>query len=171
MLLNSEKISDFLFESDYSKRNQVGIDLSVQKIEKITNNTVLVLKDETKVKSEHFKLIEPQEFFISDLEKIITGWRLIPGAYALTFNEKCTLDAYHTGFIQSRSSIYRGGAFISSPLWDPGFTTKDNFMGTTMIVTKDIFIECNARVAQFFIHENHVPTSTYNGQFQGKTNY
>jgi hypothetical protein len=44
-------------------------------------------------------------------------------------------------------------------------------MGTTLFVTKTIFIEKNARVAQFFIHTNETPDSLYDGQFQGKTNY
>jgi len=171
MLLTAKTLSkeDIIIESEYSKQNQVGIDLSVQKIERILDKAVFVLKDKTIVRPEYFEEEELATMVINDVEHI--GWLLIPGSYALTFNEKCNIPSYATGFIQSRSSIYRGGSFISSPLWDPGFTTKDNFMGTTMIVTQDIFIEKNSRVCQIFLHENYLPEKTYDGQFQGKTNY
>lgn len=171
MLLNSQNISKFLIESEFSKKNQVGIDLSVKSIEIMLDNSVSVFQDKTVINSEKFINIEPIQHFIYSESNFKFGWLLSPGTYALTFNEKCNLDASHTGFILSRSSIYRGGSFICSPIWDPGFTTKDNFMGTTLFVTKTIFIEKNARVAQFFIHTNETPDSLYNGQFQGKTNY
>jgi deoxycytidine triphosphate deaminase len=171
MIKSAKNLSDYevIIESEYSKQNQVGIDLSVKKIEQILDKAVFVLKDRTVVRPEYFEDVEISIMTIEDKE--YKGWLLTPGAYALTFNEKCSIPADGTGFIQSRSSIYRGGTMISSPLWDPGFTTKDNFMGTTMIVTQDIFIEENSRVAQFFLHQSEVPGKLYDGQFQGKTNY
>jgi dUTP pyrophosphatase len=95
---------------------------------------------------------------------------LTKGAYALTFNEGVKIPATATGFITSRSSIYRGGAKINSPIWDPGFETSE--MGTTLFVESDvIYIEENARVCQFYMISNPVPSQLYNGQFQNKTNY
>ncbi len=148
--------------TNFHKVNQVGVDLSVYKIEEILGG-IMVFKDKTVVPPESFK-----EIPLQNIEGVLM-WRLLPGAYALTFNEGVEIPAYATGFIQSRSSIYRGGSIISSPLWDPGFSTT--IMGTTMIVSKLIFVEQNARVGQFFLHENHEPDSLYNGQFQNKTNY
>jgi len=148
--------------SNFHKVNQVGIDLSVNKIELI-NGMIMVLKDKTVVKPEMF-----QEVDTIEIDGKI-GWRLSPGAYALTFNEGIRIPSNVTGFIQSRSSIYRGGAIISSPVWDPGFECES--MGTTLLVNNIIFIEKNARVCQLFFHENHEPHELYNGQFQNKTNY
>ena len=37
--------------------------------------------------------------------------------------------------------------------------------------TSVIFIEFNARVCQFIMHENYTPHELYDGQFQNKTNY
>lgn len=162
MLLNSNQLASYLKESEYSKSNQVGIDLSVKKIEKILGG-VMVLKEKT--------IADPENFHEVPLQNIEGRrmWRLEPGSYALTFNEGVSIPSHATGFIQSRSSIYRGGAIISSPVWDPGFETEE--MGTTMIVTGVIMIEENARVAQFFMHENYTPNSLYDGQWQNKTNY
>ncbi|HEX5186306.1 MAG TPA: hypothetical protein VFV86_05390 [Nitrososphaeraceae archaeon] len=164
MLLEARELSKYIELSEFSKVNQVGIDLSVQKIEKIMGG-VMVLRDKT--------IVKPISFSEIPKTKIdgYTGWRLESGAYALTFNEKVSVPSDATGFITSRSSIYRGGAHINSPMWDPGFTTGGNAMGTTMIVHTTIFIEENARVGQFYMISNPIPTETYNGQWMNKTNY
>jgi len=170
MLLTGEQIAQHLVESEFSKRNQVGIDLSVSKIEQIKGR-VQVLKDKTVVNPDMFHTVEPWEVYLGPTSQSIKGWELEPGAYAVTFNEKITIPENATAFIISRSSIYRGGAKINSPIWDPGFTTGDNFMGTTLIVVAPIVIEQNARICQLYMIENYTPKELYNGQFQGKTNY
>jgi deoxycytidine triphosphate deaminase len=146
------------------KVNQVGIDLSVKKIEKILGG-IMVLKDKTIIKPESYQEIE-----LSNVDRL-KMWRLEPGSYALTFNEGINIPANAAGFIQSRSSIYRGGSIISSPVFDNGFTTGENTIGTIMITTVVIFIEENARVGQLVMHESHVPDELYSGQYQGKGNY
>jgi dUTP pyrophosphatase len=164
MLLTGQQIVPHLhLTTSYHKVNQVGVDLSVCKIEKIYGG-VQVYKEKTIVKPENFEEIPLMDI---DGRKV---WRLHKGAYALTFNEGCKIPADATGFITSRSSIYRGGAKINSPIWDPGFETEQ--MGTTMIVSSEsIFIEENARVGQFYMITNPTPDELYNGQFQGLTNY
>jgi dUTP pyrophosphatase len=165
MLLTGQQIKQYLKDNgtDYHKVNQVGIDLSVSKIERIIGG-VQVLKEKTIVNPDYFLNIETINL---NGRKV---WRLERGAYALTFNEGIKIPADSTGFITSRSSIYRGGAKINSPIWDPGFET--DVMGTTMFVESEtIFIEENARVCQFYMITNPIPQELYNGQFQGKTNY
>jgi len=165
MLLTGHQIKQYLKDNgtNYHKVNQVGIDLSVKKIEKIIGG-VMVFQDKTVVNPELFINIELMNI---EGKKM---WRLEKGAYALTFNEGVKIPANSTGFITSRSSIYRGGAKINSPIWDPGFET--DVMGTTMFVESEtIFIEENARVGQFYMITNPIPQELYNGQFQGKTNY
>lgn len=164
MISSQRQLEEAILLTEFSKLNQVGIDLSVKKIEKILGG-VMVLKEKTIVKPEFFSEIPLMNI---DGRKM---WRLERGAYAVTFNEKVTIPPNATGFITSRSSIYRGGANINSPMWDPGFTTGDNEMGTTLKVEEVIFIEENARVGQFYMIESYPPTELYNGQFQNKTNY
>ena len=165
MLLTGKQIADngFITLSAYSKVNQSGIDLSVCKIEKIVGGEVRVFKEKTDVPPTAFQIVPLQNFEGRRM------WRLYSGSYALTFNEGCSIPPNATGFITSRSSIYRGGAKINSPIWDPGFKTVA--MGTTMIVTETIFIEENARVGQFYMIQNPTVDDLYNGQFQNKTNY
>jgi deoxycytidine triphosphate deaminase len=165
MLLSGKNIEQHLTTSEFSKTNQVGIDLSVKKIEKIFKGGQ-VLKDRTVISSENYYELLPSE----NKEGRMT-WKLIEGAYALTFNEKVTIPPNYTGFILHRSSIMRSGGMIVSAIWDPGFTTGDNDMGTTLFVHVPIEIEKDARVAQFYMMSNETVDELYNGQFQNKTNY
>jgi dUTP pyrophosphatase len=165
MLLTGHQVFQYMEMNgtDYHKVNQVGIDLSVKKIEKIIGG-VMVFQEKT--------VVNPELFINVGLTNIEGRkmWRLERGTYALTFNEGVKIPANATGFITSRSSIYRGGAKINSPIWDPGFETRE--MGTTMFLNAEtIFIEENARVCQFYMITNPIPQELYNGQFQGKTNY
>ena len=165
MLLTGHQVFQYMEMNgtNYHKVNQVGIDLSVKKIEKIIGG-VMVFQEKT--------VVNPELFINVGLTNIEGRkmWRLESGTYALTFNEGVKIPANATGFITSRSSIYRGGAKINSPIWDPGFETRE--MGTTMFLNAEtIFIEENARVCQFYMVTNPIPQELYNGQFQGKTNY
>jgi deoxycytidine triphosphate deaminase len=91
------------------------------------------------------------------------GWLLHEGTYDITFNEGCKIPSNRVAFIKQRSSMWRNGTLINSPVFDPGFET-DN-MGTIMLVTETIFIEENARVAQIYFHECD-SAELYNGQWQ-----
>ena len=162
MLLNSTAVAESITESDYSKRTQIGIDLSVSKVEKIINGGK-VLKNGTEIDPESY--VELPTKVVDGIE----GWDLFPGAYSLEFNEGVNIPENATGFILQRSSLYRMGNSICSPVWDSGFQT--NKMGTTLIVNNHMFVEKNARVAQFFLHENFPVEELYNGQWQNKTNY
>jgi deoxycytidine triphosphate deaminase len=175
MILNSNSVADYIKESDFSKRTQIGIDLSVCKIEKIMVGGE-VYTDETIINPEYY--LEVETFKCSKTEKLIYDelskdtrecWELMPGAYSLTFNEGVQIPPNCTGFILQRSSLYRMGNQICSPVWDPGFKTDQ--MGTTLIVNNRMIIEKNARVAQFFLHENAPVEELYDGQFQNKANY
>lgn len=166
-MLNAEQIIErevLKLENSLGKPAQIGFDLSLKKVEKILGG-VKVLNTKT--------VIDPNSY-----EEILTKnvgglevWELEKGSFALTFNEGCKIPNNLTGFIIHRSSIMRGGAYIVSALWDPGFETEE--MGTTLLVTEKILIEKNSRVAQMYFFENESVSvkSIYKGQFQNKTNY
>ena len=91
------------------------------------------------------------------------GWLLHEGVYDVTFNEGCKIPDNRVAVIKQRSSLYRNGAIINSPVFDPGFETE--FMGTLVYVYETIFIEKDARVAQIYFHECE-PAEKYDGQWQ-----
>jgi deoxycytidine triphosphate deaminase len=163
MLLTSKEILErgIVIPSQYSKPTQVGIDLSVCKVERILAGSV-VYKDLT--------IIDPLNFMEVDTVKIDGKecWRLDKGSYAITFNEGCKIPDNATGFVLHRSSLYRTGTSIVSPVWDSGYETEK--MGTVMIVSVFLILEKNARAAQMFFHQNAPVDELYDGQWQGGTN-
>jgi deoxycytidine triphosphate deaminase len=150
-------------EHTLGKPAQVGYDLALKQVDKVGGNGAIkmgkVLKDKT-------ELTTYTPIPLANLDGV-TGWILYNGVYSLTFAEGCKIPANRVGFIKQRSSLYRNGVIINSPVFDPGFETT--FMGTLAYVHESIFIEEGARVAQIYFHEC-TPLEEgqlYAGQFQG----
>jgi deoxycytidine triphosphate deaminase len=167
-MLNAQQILDeglLKLEHTHGKPAQVGYDLSLKAVNKVGNriginmygqgNIGKVLKDKTQLTT-----YTPLDTMQLDG---VTGWLFHPGTYDITFNEGCKIPDNRVAFIKQRSSLWRNGTLINSPVFDPGFETE--FMGTIMLVTEPIFIEENARVAQIYFHEC-LSAELYNGQWQ-----
>ena len=163
MLLTANQILErgIVTPSEYSKPAQVGIDLSLASVHRVWGGSV-VYKEKTTLSSDDFEEIRTTSVDGKEC------WVLGPGTYAITFNEGCKIPADVAGFIIHRSSLYRSGNSIVSPVWDPGFETER--MGTVMVVNVKLIVEKNARVAQMFFHTVNGQAELYDGQFQGGTN-
>lgn len=142
---------------------QVGIDLHIVSCSKLSNNSEIghiysdFIDKKTKItKTEECIPIEYKNHFY---------WKLEPGVYEIGFAEGCNFDSKTFGKIVHRSSLYRNGVEINSPIWDPGFHTDE--MGTFMIVHNPIEIDVYARVAQIIVFETNEESEMYNGQYQG----
>jgi deoxycytidine triphosphate deaminase len=171
-MLNAKQIVDeglLLLEHTQGKPAQVGYDITLKAVQKIGNRIGggaynlpnggkigKVLKDKTELTT-----YTPIDSINLDG---VPGWLLYEGVYDITFNEGCNIPDNRVAFIKQRSSLYRNGAIINSPVFDPGFRT-DN-MGTLLYVFEPLFIEINARVAQIYFHEC-VSAEMYDGQWQG----
>jgi deoxycytidine triphosphate deaminase len=170
-MLNAKQIVDeglLLLEETKGKPAQVGYDLSLKAVQKIGNKINgaynlssfsskigKVLKDKTELTT-----YTPVDSINLDG---VRGWLLHEGVYDITFNEGCKIPDNRVAFIKQRSSLYRNGAIINSPVFDPGFETQN--MGTLLYVHETIFIEQDARVAQIYFHEC-LSAEKYNGQWQ-----
>jgi dUTP pyrophosphatase len=167
-MLNANQILDeglLLLENAKGKPAQVGYDITLKEVQKIglkiganayrEGKIGKVLKDKTEL-TEYV----PQNTIMLDG---VEGWLLYDGVYDITFNEGCKIPDNRVAFIKQRSSLYRNGATINSPVFDPGFETQN--MGTLLYVHETIFIEKDARVAQIYFHECS-GADLYNGQWQ-----
>lgn len=169
-MLNAKQIVDeglLLLENAKGKPAQVGYDITLKAVNKVGNRiggnitTYLpgkigkVLKDKTELTT-----YTPVESIQLDG---VAGWLLYEGVYDITFNEGCKIPDNRVAFIKQRSSLYRNGAIINSPVFDPGFETQN--MGTLLYVYETIFIEKDARVAQIYFHECEA-AEKYDGQWQ-----
>ena len=171
-MLNAKQIIDeglLLLEHTQGKPAQVGYDLSLKAVQRVGNSLAnspynvskggkigKVLKDKTELTT-----YTPVDLINLDG---IKGWLIYEGVYDITFNEGCNIPNNRVAFIKQRSSLYRNGAIINSPVFDPGFKTE--FMGTLLYVHETIFIEQDARVAQIYFHEC-LSAEMYDGQWQG----
>jgi deoxycytidine triphosphate deaminase len=168
-MLNAEQIIEqglLKLETTKGKPAQVGYDLSLKAVQKIGNRIGYnqfvdgqigkVLKDKTVLTT-----YKPIETIMLEGNE---GWLLHDGVYDITFHEGCKLPNNRVAFIKQRSSLYRNGAIINSPVFDPGFETEN--MGTLLYVHEPLFIEKDARVAQIYFHECDA-AEEYNGQWQG----
>jgi len=166
-MLNAKQIIDeglLLLENAKGKPAQVGYDITLKAVNKVgipnTSNSNdyrigKVLKDKTELTT-----YTPVESIQLDG---VAGWLLYEGVYDITFNEGCKIPDNRVAFIKQRSSLYRNGAIINSPVFDPGFETQN--MGTLLYVYETIFIEKDARVAQIYFHECEA-AEKYDGQWQ-----
>ena len=159
-MLNAKEILEeglLVLDNAKGKPAQVGFDLSAKEIKKTGGTIGHVLTDKTVVGD----LVDLDLDIVNGRE----GWLLSPGTYDITMNEGCQISGNRSGMVRQRSSLLRNGAIIASSIFDPGFHT--NNIGTVMIVTNDLFIEKDARVAQIYFHENIADSELmYNGQFQ-----
>ena len=165
-MLNAKQILDeglLKLERTQGKPAQVGFDLTLKQVNKIGTSTAGITAKIGKVLKDKTELTNYTPYALMNVDGV-NGWLLYAGVYDITFNEGCKLPNNRVAFIKQRSSLYRNGAIINSPVFDPGF--KTDFIGTLMYVHETIFIEENARVAQIYFHECEA-AELYDGQWQG----
>jgi deoxycytidine triphosphate deaminase len=165
-MLNVQQILDeglLKLERTQGKPAQVGYDLSLKQVNQVGGQKGLTNERIGKVLKDKTELTNYTPYPLMNLDGV-HGWLLYEGVYDITFNEGCKLPNNRVAFIKQRSSLYRNGTIINSPVFDPGFETE--FMGTLMYVHETIFIEENARVAQIYFHECEA-AELYDGQWQG----
>jgi deoxycytidine triphosphate deaminase len=165
-MLNAQQILDeglLLLEHTQGKAAQVGYDLSLKSVNKIGPTSIGTASSKVgKVLKDKTELTTYTPYPVTKLDGV-EGWMFYPGTYDITFHEGCKLPDNRVAFIKQRSSLYRNGAIINSPVFDPGFETQN--MGTLMYVHETLFIEKNARVAQIYFHICDT-ADKYNGQWQ-----
>jgi deoxycytidine triphosphate deaminase len=166
-------------ESGLAQKAQVGVDLSIGKIEVIKSDELagvpkntIWFDDRSKVhniKYEEAAWIDQEEPGGSS-SKI---YCLEPHTeYAIEFQQKLKkLNSDEWGLVVQRSSFLRAGIHIISSIWDPGFTSEPNYMGTTLVTgNTSVRIPVGTRAAQLLIFRNEPVSEEYHGQWQGKAN-
>jgi deoxycytidine triphosphate deaminase len=154
MLQNAFQVEELLQTNNKGSRAQVGYDLTLKSIKRVSGG--VVMQDKTTIAD--YTEVTPS---VNNDGKFI--FKLEPGTYSLTFEQGCKLPNNMTAFIRHRSSILRCGAIITSGVFDPGFEVDE--MGSIMIITESMIVEKGARVAQIIMFENN-EAELYNGQWQ-----
>lgn len=94
------------------------------------------------------------------------GWiSLKPGVhYVVNFRENIAVREGFCAIIVARSSLLRGGAHITSAVWDTGFEGK---LGGVIRPLNPMDIELGARLAQVQFHQAVFNGHRYEGRYQG----
>ncbi|MHA2029371.1 MAG: deoxyuridine 5'-triphosphate nucleotidohydrolase [Candidatus Kariarchaeaceae archaeon] len=135
---------------------QAGIDLTVHKIEKFTDDGLLAVDNTKRV------LPNIEELQLDD----DGNYNLKNGGYIVRYNESVHVPLDAAGLTLPRSSLMRLGATLHSAVWDPGYEGKG--MGL-LTVFNQIRIQQNSRIAQiiFFSLSTKVKDG-YSGRYQGE---
>ncbi len=102
--------------------------------------------------------------------KIVNEYFHLPfGSYLLEFNEEFEIPYNISGFVLSRSSLNRSGAFVVGGLIDPGYKGVIALM-LNVSSAFGINIKTNARVAQVIFYEtdSNDMTNIYDGKYKNK---
>lgn len=151
----------------HAKAAQVGVDLSVAKIETIKEDSVVYFDENSKVYG-----IEYSEAPYTE-ESGRKVYNLEPNKnYAITFEQGLVkLEPNEWGLIVQRSSLLRSGCRIVSSIWDPGYgISAEEGMGTTLLTgNTKVKVPVGTRVGQFLLFDNEVVNNEdmYNGRWQG----
>lgn len=162
MQLTGKQIVEEGIITGYDTENavqQAGIDLRILRISECEG--IGVVPSEGKTILPQYQKIDPDYAVGSRF-----GWLLKPGYYEITLEEGCKVPNNRAFTLVQRSSLLRCGAIIRSSQFDPGFET--DHIGTFMLVTRDIFIEPEARVCQTIVLETAevAKEDLYDGQYQ-----
>lgn len=160
MIRNAAYVTNKLIDIEkLAKPAQVGVDLTVNRIHRITKTITATVSA-----GEGSKLAES-----TLLTWLPSGCLILePGAYLIDFDQGLRqLAENEAAFIVQRSTLNRSGCQLVGSVFDPGFHTQE--LGATLYAWAPICIYKHARLAQLLIHECE-PSTLYQGQYQGKAN-
>lgn len=181
MTFNSDYVMSKIIDPvNRAKKAQVGVDITVAKIEEIRPTTSelghpsrIFLDKNSKLMNVDYREVSTIDSYwmAADGEEKNNVYVLEPNkAYAVTFEQglEKLADNEWAEIIQ-RSSLNRAGVRVQGSVFDPGFGT-DNLGATIYTSNNGINIPKGARIAQILIHECYDTTNPYNGRWQGKAN-
>lgn len=131
---------------------QAGVDLTVGKVYELVGKGVLDFDNRRRRLCDYSEVPLTGEDF----------WDLRPGVYHCAMNEHIDIPQDLCGLLLPRSSALGCGMEIHSALWDPGYRGR-SFMHA--VVTKDVRIYRNARIAQMIFFIVHGEATSYAGTY------
>lgn len=134
---------------------QVGLDIRVKTILKITGTAVLS-RDSKELPGYIDVPFNNEEY-----------WSLTPGAYAFEAMEKCVIPVGYEGKVIHRSTFNRSGCFVTGSVYDPGYS---GIIAGTMYVHIPILVQYGTRLAQFQM-QTAESGEMYDGDYQDQESH
>jgi len=159
MIQNAKYVMEKIISPEgYAEEAQVGVDLTVKSISRISadyDNCAKIPKEGKTIHSQKHPIFPDKSgFYILEAGS----------AYDVEFDQGLhPLSKTNTAFIIQRSSLNRNGCIVTGSVFDPGFGCKN--LGATAYPHETIEIEPHARIAQIVILDNN-STDLYDGQYK-----
>lgn len=144
---SSSKISNV--DNDMIQPN--AVDLRVLDVYSIGDGTFRITRNNEKIHRGSQK-IEPCDGF----------WALPPGSYEVIMDHDITIGRGEAGYIITRSTFVRNGCFLTSGLYDSGFSGR---VGCLLVVTSgNLVMERGTRIGQFILQDAE-SVNIYSGSY------
>jgi len=127
-----------IFDAEQVQPN--AIDLKVDKIFRLNNKTFEI--------SEEDKVHRGSELLMPDNSGM---WKLEVGTYEIIMEGKINIGPNEAGFVITRSTLNRNGLFITSGLYDSGYSGV--MAGALHVTGGPAIIKRGTRVGQFLLFE------------------
>ena len=138
-----------VFTEDQVQPN--AIDLSIDKLFKI-NNSQFAISEEGKIHRGSIEMQPDKEGF----------WSLYPGTYEIIMEGIVKLAENEAGWVITRSTLNRNGAFITSGLYDSGY--EGVMAGVLHVSCGQMKIAKGTRVGQFLLFKSEA-LHAYDGSY------
>jgi dUTP pyrophosphatase len=134
-----------------------GFDLTLKEVALIQNSGQIAVSNSQRIISGLSSLPYDVNDFVD----------LVPGAYAITFNEIVCLPKNVMALGAPRSSLLRCGVTIQNAVWDAGYCGRSQAL---MVVhnPSGFRVQRNARVDQLVFFQLAGETEGYRGTYQGE---
>ncbi len=114
-----------------------AVDLRVNRIFSIDDNSTVELSEDTRVHALKQELV------------CVDGWFKLPkGQYEIIMENNITVGENEAGIVIPRSTLNRNGIFITSGLYDSGYSGT---MAAALHCTRGLNIKRGTRIAQFVL--------------------
>ncbi len=167
MILTGKQISDQkIVEQMIDPGKQIqpcGIDLTVGKIELLTNRGSIDFDNTGRILPNTLELVDSQFGMWTDGSHCLGQ-----GCYLVTFNEIVNVPKNCMGIARPRSSLLRCGASVETSVWDPGYRGRSQSL-LTIHNQCGLMLKKNAKLIQIvFMTLSDDAEQLYNGIYQNE---
>ena len=134
-----------------------GIDLTIREVAMLQSGGRITVSNEQRLVPDLAPLVFDGLGFID----------LIPGAYAITYNEIVHLPKDIMALGRPRSSLIRSGVTIDMGIWDAGYSGRSQSL-LVVYNHQGIRLQRNARIVQLIFLKLTQETEGYQGAYQGE---
>ncbi|QIG70630.1 deoxyuridine 5'-triphosphate nucleotidohydrolase protein [Rhizobium phage RHph_I1_18] len=116
-----------------------AVDIRIDRVFRFAAPGLFIIDEDSKTHAEKIEVLPEADGY----------WTLFPGSYEVQMEGIVSIGANETGWVITRSTLNRNGVFITSGLYDSGYTGA--MAGAMHITTVPMKIKRGTRIGQFVL--------------------